>query len=68
MIREDISLSNVEWEWNEEAETLSKRERQPDTNKATFFSKLLPIAQERLQNIRLVWKLSCAANYTLLPL
>ena len=54
MIREDISLSNVEWEWNEEAETLSKRERKPDTNKATFFSKLLPIAQERLQNIRYV--------------
>ncbi len=54
MIREDISLSNVEWEWNEETETLSKRVRKPDPNKATFLPKLLPIAEKRLREIRFV--------------
>lgn len=54
MIREDISLSNVEWEWNEQTETLTKRVRKPDPSLASFYSKLLPIAQNRIQSIRCV--------------
>ncbi len=52
MIREDISLTNVEYIWKEETEELLPRPRQPDDTKATFFSKLLPMAQKRLEAIR----------------
>ena len=52
MVREDISLTNVEYEWDEETETLSKRVRKPDDTKAKFIHKLIPVAQKRLEQIR----------------
>ncbi|CAD5117276.1 unnamed protein product [Dimorphilus gyrociliatus] len=53
MIREDVSMTNCEYEWCEETETLSKRKRVPNKNKATFFPLLSSIVQEKMNGISL---------------
>lgn len=53
MIREDVSQSNVEWEWDEQTETLKVRKRKPDKNKAPFFDDLLSLTSERVKEIAL---------------
>lgn len=53
MIREGFSLTNCEYVWDEETETLSKKIRVPNKNKATFFPLLLDKAQHLMNTINL---------------
>lgn len=52
MIREDISLTNVEYIWKEETEELLPRPRKPDQNKAKFFQTIVKKSQTALEAIR----------------